>query len=37
VRNIYVKANLALTKNSKKLNDPRGEGDGSGQNYSSMF
>jgi len=37
VRNTYVKANLALSKNSKKLNDPRGEGDGSGQNYSSMF
>ncbi len=37
MRNTYVKANLALSKNSKKLNDPRGEGDGSGQNYSSMF
>lgn len=37
VRNTYVKANLAMTKNGKKLNDPRGEGDGSGHNYSSMF
>jgi hypothetical protein len=37
VRNTYVKANLAVTKNGKKLNDPRGEGDGSGHNYSSMF
>merc|ERR1712166_1608348 len=37
VRNTYVMANLAMTKNGKKLNDPRGEGDGSGHNYSSMF
>ena len=37
VRNTYVKANLAMSKNGKKLNDPRGEGDGSGHNYSSMF
>ena len=37
VRNTYVKADLAVKKNAKRLTDPRGEGDGSGRNYSSMF
>lgn len=37
VRNLYVKADLAVKKNAKRLTDPRGEGDGSGRNYSSMF
>jgi len=37
VRNAYIKADLAVKKNAKRINDPRGEGDGSSRNYASMF
>ena len=37
VRNAYIKANLLLTKNAKRLADPRGDGEGSSSNYTSMF
>lgn len=37
VRNAYLKASLLLTKNAKRLADPRGDGEGSSSNYTSMF
>lgn len=37
VRNAYLKADLLLSKNAKRLADPRGDGEGSSSNYTSMF
>jgi len=37
VRNAYIKVNLLMSKNAKRLADPRGDNEGSSSNYSSMF
>jgi hypothetical protein len=37
LRNCYVKADLILRKNAKRLADPRGDNEGTSSNYSSMF
>lgn len=37
IRNAYVKANLMVSKNKKRLLDPRGDGEGTRSNAMSMF
>lgn len=37
LRNAYVKANLLMVKNKKRLSDPRGDGEGTRANSMSMF
>ena len=35
--NAYVRASLVMTKNAKRLTDPRGDNEGQSANYSSMY
>merc|ERR1712196_262372 len=35
--NAYVRASLIMTKNAKRLTDPRGDNEGQSANYSSMY
>jgi len=37
IRNAYIRANLLMSRNKKKLADPRGDGGGSRSNAMSMF
>ena len=37
MRNNYLKAHVLFAKNMKKLNDPRGDGEGKTANVMSMF
>jgi len=37
IRNAYFKAHLMMSKNKKRLTDPRGDGEGSRSNAMSMF
>merc|ERR1712086_924319 len=37
IRNAYFKAHLMMSKNKKRLTDPRGDGEGARSNSMSMF